>query len=306
MRAAAKDKWLEVHGIEHWTHFYTDYGRELQLRFFDHFLHGKDNGWDKQPQVLLQVRHVDKFVERAENEWPLARTQVDQALPRPGERRARREKRVGGKAVMSFDAMGDGVTFLTAPLDARDRDHRAVGAEAVRLVVDQRTPTCSSCCGCSPATCKEVVFQGAIDPHTPVGQGWLRASHRKLDKKLSTPYRPYHTHDQKQPLKPGEVVELDIEIWPTSIVVPAGHRIGAHRPRQGLRLSAVRAAASSRTSRTSSPAAGRSCTTTRATGRRRSSAAPPACISAPARQPYLLLPIIPPQESGSAQARRPQ
>ena len=73
---------------------------------------------------------------------------------------------------------------------------------------------------------KEVVFQGAIDPHTPIGQGWLRASHRKLDKKLSTPYRPYHTHDRKQPLKPGEVVELDIEIWPTSIVVPAGYRIG--------------------------------------------------------------------------------
>jgi predicted acyl esterase len=72
---------------------------------------------------------------------------------------------------------------------------------------------------------REVVFMGAIDPHTPVAQGWLRASHRKLDPKLSTEYRPYHTHDQKQPLKPGEVVPLDVEIWPTSIVVPAGHRI---------------------------------------------------------------------------------
>jgi hypothetical protein len=72
---------------------------------------------------------------------------------------------------------------------------------------------------------KEVVFQGAIDPHTPVAQGWLRASHRKLDRKLSLPYRPYHTHDKKQPLKKGEVVELDIEIWPTSIVVPAGYRV---------------------------------------------------------------------------------
>jgi len=70
------------------------------------------------------------------------------------------------------------------------------------------------------------VFQGALDPHTPVAQGWLRASHRKLDRKLSTPYRPYHTHDEHQPLKAGEIVELDIEIWPTSIVVPAGYRIG--------------------------------------------------------------------------------
>jgi predicted acyl esterase len=72
---------------------------------------------------------------------------------------------------------------------------------------------------------REVVFQGAIDPHTPIAQGWLRASHRKLDKKLSTPYRPYHTHDKKQPLKRGEIVELDIEIWPTSIVVPPGYRL---------------------------------------------------------------------------------
>ena len=42
VRAASKQKWLEAHGIEHWTHFYTDYGREQQLRFFDYFLHGKE------------------------------------------------------------------------------------------------------------------------------------------------------------------------------------------------------------------------------------------------------------------------
>ena len=29
-----------------------------------------------------------------------------------------------------------------------------------------------------------------------------------------------------QPLVPGEVYELDIEIWPTCIVVPPGYRIG--------------------------------------------------------------------------------
>ena len=71
----------------------------------------------------------------------------------------------------------------------------------------------------------EVVFQGALDPHTPVGQGWLRASHRKLDPARSLPYRPWHSHDEKQPLKPGTVYPLDIEIWPTCIVVPAGYRI---------------------------------------------------------------------------------
>ncbi len=75
------------------------------------------------------------------------------------------------------------------------------------------------------ADMKEIVFQGAIDPHTPIAQGWLRASHRKLDPALTLPYRPYHTHDEKQPLTPGVPVELDIELWPTSIVVPAGYRV---------------------------------------------------------------------------------
>ena len=84
---------------------------------------------------------------------------------------------------------------------------------------------------------KEVVFQGALDPHTPIGQGWLRASHRKLDKKLTLPFRPYHTHDEKQPLNPGQVYELDIEIVPTCIVVPKGYRVGIERARARLRLS---------------------------------------------------------------------
>ena len=74
VRAASKEKWLECHGLEHWTHFYTDYGRELQKRFFDFYLKGDANGWPRQPQVQLQVRHVDEFVERHETDWPLPST----------------------------------------------------------------------------------------------------------------------------------------------------------------------------------------------------------------------------------------
>ena len=58
-----------------------------------------------------------------------------------------------------------------------------------------------------------------------LAQGWLRVSHRKLDKKLTLPYRPYHTHDEEQKLKKGEIVECDVEVWPTCIVVPAGYRL---------------------------------------------------------------------------------
>ncbi|MDP9027961.1 MAG: peptidase S15, partial [Actinomycetota bacterium] len=72
---------------------------------------------------------------------------------------------------------------------------------------------------------KEVLFVGAVEPNAPVTQGWLRASHRKLDPSRSEAWRPVHSHDELQPLKPGEIYALDVEIWPTSIVIPAGYRL---------------------------------------------------------------------------------
>jgi predicted acyl esterase len=121
--------------------------------------------------------------------------------------------------------MGDGLTFLTPPLK---EEMEITGPSALKLFASSSTADADFFIVLRVFTgdMKEIVFQGAIDPHTPVAQGWLRASHRKLDKKLSKPYRPYHTHDEKQPLTKSQVVELDIEIWPTSIVVPAGYRIG--------------------------------------------------------------------------------
>ncbi|HEY9455738.1 MAG TPA: CocE/NonD family hydrolase [Bradyrhizobium sp.] len=225
VRAASKQKWLEAHGIEHWTHFYTDYGREQQLRFFDYFLHGKKDGWSKQPKVLLQVRHPgEKFVAREENEWPIKRTKWTKFYLNPSDM-ALSAKKPSGNAKLSFEAMGDGVTFLTPVLT---QDTEITGPSALKLFASSSTVDADFFIVLRVFTgdLKEITFQGAIDPHTPIAQGWLRASHRKLDKKLSTPYRPYHTHDEKQPLKKGQAVELDIEIWPTSIAVPAGHRIG--------------------------------------------------------------------------------
>jgi predicted acyl esterase len=225
VRAASREKWLEAHGIEHWTHFYTDYGREQQLKFFDHFLHGKDTSWSKQPRVYLQIRHPgERFVGRAENEWPLKRTKWTKYYLNPFDM-ALTTRKPAGSAKLSFEAMGEGLTFLT-PVLAQETE--ITGPSALKLWASSSTSDADFFIVLRVFTgdLKEIVFQGAIDPHTPVGQGWLRASHRKLDKKLSRPYRPYHTHDQKQPLKKGQPVELDIEILPTCIVVPAGYRIG--------------------------------------------------------------------------------
>jgi len=224
VRAASKQKWLEAHGGSHWAPFYTDYGVKLQKRFFDYFLKGKKNGWDKQPRVTLQVRHPgEKFVQRHEKEWPLARTKWTRFYLDPLAR-SLVSKPPRSTGTITYDGLGDGVTFSSAPLD---KATEITGPSALKLWVSSATADADifAVLRVFDPKGKEVVFQGALDPHTPVAQGWLRASHRKLDRKLSRPYRPYHTHDREQPLKPGQEVEIDVEIWPTCIVVPKGYRV---------------------------------------------------------------------------------
>jgi predicted acyl esterase len=225
VRAASEQKWLEVHGDRHWTLFYTDYGTNLQKKFFGHFLKGEDTGWARQPKVQLQVRHVgERFVERHEDEWPLARTQWTKFYLDFANRSLTTEP-VDGEAKLDYAALGDGITFLSPPLE---HELEITGPSAAKLFVSSSTVDADIFLVLQvfAPDGKEVVFHGALDPHTPVAQGWLRASHRKLDPALSRPYRPYHTHDEKQPLTPGRPVGLDVEIWPTCIVIPRGYRIG--------------------------------------------------------------------------------
>jgi hypothetical protein len=72
---------------------------------------------------------------------------------------------------------------------------------------------------------REVTFHGGQESHVPVSYGYLRVSHRALDPKRSTEHRPYHSHLAIEPLTPGQMYETDVEIWPTSIVVPKGYRL---------------------------------------------------------------------------------
>jgi predicted acyl esterase len=223
-RAASADKWLEVHGLEHWTHFYTSYGQDLQKRFFARFLKGEPEGWRDQPPVQLQVRTLDGFVPRAEQEWPLARTHWTWLYLRPDTEALSSSPPPVRGACVRYRADSAGFTFTGPPLR---RETEITGPVSARLFVSSTETDADLFLVLrvlGPGW-SDVTFPGAIDPHTPIAQGWLRMSHRKLDPELSTEYRPYHTHDEIQPLVPGEVYQADVELWPTSIVIPAGYRI---------------------------------------------------------------------------------
>jgi len=233
--ASSAQKWLEVHGLEHWTLFYSDYGLDLQKRFFGHFLKGEDTGWDRQPPVTLNVRRVDgSFEKRGEQEWPLARTEWTRLYLDADERALTTEPPTSGS--VSFEALGEGVTFSTPPLD---RELEITGPAAAKLRIASSTADADiflTLRVLDPAG-RDVTFVSAMDSKGVPAFGCLRASQRKLDRARSLPHRPFHTHDEPWPLTPGDVVELDVEIWPTSVVVPPGYRIAVTVQGQDFELS---------------------------------------------------------------------
>lgn len=223
-RSASEQKWLEVHGLEHWTEFYTDYGRDIQLRFFDHFLKGTENGWDQQPPVQLKVRSVDGFTLRHETEWPLARTQwtkfyLDLSAG------ALSTSCPPGAAQDSFTARSKGLTFVTQPFEA---ETEITGPSVLKLYAASSTTDADifTTVHLIDPDGKEILFASAFEPKAPLTQGWLRLSHRKTDPERSLPWRPWHSHEAIEELVPGQTYEADVEVWPTSIVVPVGYRIG--------------------------------------------------------------------------------
>ena len=116
----------------------------------------------------------------------------------------------------------------------------------------------------------EVLETGQQGTPVPVAKGWLRVSHRELDPELSLPYRPYHKHTRRLFLKPGEIVKVEVEIWPTSMVFKKAIASG------------------STCSRATASAASATCTITPTTTPARIRSTPAASTSL-----YLLLPVIP-------------
>jgi predicted acyl esterase len=224
-QAASKQKWLEAHPERHEEWFYLDKGMALQKQFLDHFLKDINNGWDREPPVLLHLRRpFSTGVEvRKESDWPLPITKWTSIYFSAPDKALDWHKPVQASQT-TFDALGNPVTFLSTPLE---KETELTGPLSTKIFVSSSTIDADlfvTLQAFSPEG-KEVEFQGTIDPHTPLAQGWLRASHRKLDLAQSKPYRPYHSHDEIKPLNPGQIYELDVEIWPTCIILPAGFRI---------------------------------------------------------------------------------
>lgn len=105
-------------------------------------------------------------------------------------------------------------TYTTAPFETK-AEYTGHGALVMHAETDQRD-------------LELFVKVSLLVPGKPahkVTQGWLRASHRAEDAALTSELRPFHTHKKREPLVPGEIYEMRVELTPMSVVVKPGDRL---------------------------------------------------------------------------------
>jgi predicted acyl esterase len=265
VRARSKHKKLRIHAGTHYHPFYAEEARQDQLRFLDHWLKGNDTGlMDEAPvKLLIRTGGGKGYAWRRENEWPLKRTKWTRYYLTPTAPRGAKD--VEGaltttppktRKPIAYSASGMtkagvasaswtstalagslprlGVSFETLPLAA---DMEVTGPINLVLWVSSETEDMDIFATVRniDANGQDVWEIGQQQQPVPVAKGWLRASHRKLDPALTLPYRPYHVHDECQWLQRDEVVQLQVEIWPTCMVFRKGHRIRLDiQPRDGV------------------------------------------------------------------------
>jgi uncharacterized protein len=223
-RISSRQKWLFTHGRKKWETFYGEEAVDWQKRFLDHFLKELDNGMDRVPRVCLEVRKAFyQQAVRSEESWPLpsvqptrlylcARTGSLQREPvaSDGRLQYRPASRLG-KAVFSFRF--ERAVELLGSMSLKLWISTTEGDDLDLFVVVRKL----DCTGC------EIFFSGYNGfERDGVAKGWLRASQRELDPSRSTPLRPWHSHTRVQQVHSGEIVPVEIEIWPSATLFEAG------------------------------------------------------------------------------------
>lgn len=234
-RMSSKDKWLRVHNTGEWYDYYTPANVEDLRRFFDHFLKGEDNGWENTPRVRLSVLNPggEDIVNRPETDFPLERTEYTR-MYLSAQDGTLQPSLPAEEATGTYDSESDSnsLTFryvmperteitgymkLHLWVSAPESDDMDLAVSVEKLSADGQ-PLADKMGNRVAAT------------------GYLRVSMRQLDSARSTESEPYHTFTGEQKLKPGEIVPVEIEIWPMGLLFSKGEilqlTVGAYEPAQ--------------------------------------------------------------------------
>lgn len=234
-RSKSKRKWLRIHRDFEWPDMYTPENIDDLTRFFERYLKDVNNGWEMTPRVRMDVMDAYDFDyahNRPEEHFPLKRTQYQKLYLNAADMSMGYEVPAAASEV-SYDAENGSVNF-----DMTFAENTEVtGLMKLHMFVEARGNDEMDLF----VTVKKADKDGNFVPHYVLGEphpgawGKLRVSCRELDEKLATEHQPTLAHKRSLKLQPGEVVPVDIEIWPMSKFFHAGERIRVEVAGQYLR-----------------------------------------------------------------------
>ncbi|KAL2846680.1 hydrolase CocE/NonD family protein [Aspergillus pseudoustus] len=256
IESGSKDKWLRVHNSNEWPDIYYPQNVEDYRKFYDHYMKDESNGWEFTPRVrvsILNPGHKD-VVNRPEPTFPLLAQQSVKMYLSTNSLELSWGRSLDEKAsVLQFSAKDEIARFthtftqrmeltgffklklfVSSPTNADDID---IFCKTSKLsATDELLESCCIDVGyLSPdpeAERAELARrQKEKDPsidcvwYAEGTTGRQRVSHRELDTEISTPHWPRYTHSNYQPLKAGEIVPVEIELWPLGMIWEAGEKL---------------------------------------------------------------------------------
>jgi len=249
-KIASADKWLRIHNTMEWPDYYEEANLADLLRFFDRFLKGKENGWDETPRVrysVLDLRGGDR-INLTAGEFPPEDVSstiyyleaASGALTRqtPGVSECGSYDAEAGNGLISFTLRTDtSIEFVGYPkvrlwLEADGADDMDVFVFLEKLTASGERLEQFNIPNHGPQM-QALTQAGAAILKYKGSNGRLRASMRHLDETESTESIPVHSFDRVEKLAPGEVVCVDIDLFPIGLALQAGDQLrlvisGAH------------------------------------------------------------------------------
>ena len=239
---ASADKWLRVHNTMEWPDFYDEAHQADLLRFYDHYLKGVDNGWRETPRVryaLLDLEGGDRIDQPADEFPPEDFADIKFYLDAASD--ALRTDAPSTEAATSYDAESEQgrlsftirfdspADFVGYPkarlwLEAEGSDDmdvfvflqklNAAGEPLEQFNVPNHGPQIDA-----------MTRNGASILKYKGSNGRLRVSMRHLDEAKSTDSIPVHSFDRVEKLAPGEIVCVDIDLFPVALALYPGEQL---------------------------------------------------------------------------------
>ena len=241
-KIASAKKWLRIHNNMEWPDYYEEENRADLRRFFDRYLKGEDNGWEKTPRVRYSIMDLSGSDQTglAADTFPPAGFEstrfyldagTDSLLPGqtpPSGTASYDGQAEDGSATFLFRAdtrtqfVGYPKLHILVEADGNDdidlfvflQKLDAGGRQLEQITVPNTGPAMQ---GLTRSGASILNYKGS--------NGRLRASMRRLDQAVATDEIPAHSFDRVEKIAPGEIVELEIDLFPIGLVLNPGEQL---------------------------------------------------------------------------------